>query len=271
MSFRHERRGNICLQNERRYRKIQSRAIILKVYDYSETSQIAAAYTEKLGRVQALAKGAYRLKGPFGGALEPLTLNNFNIVIKKNTSLYTLAGRKLLDPFRPLRENMNKLYPAMAGAEFILAASRENSPNPELFRMFAEFLETLSSKNGERVVLMSFLLKALESEGFSLVLDRCVECGKKHSEGGRYIVSALTGGMTCKSCASATGCSGTPLSGPGRKILLNLGRTRLAEVPRISVADNFYLEIRRTLLYYIKSVLERGLKTLEDSRGLGGI
>ncbi len=258
---------------------VKTRAIILKVYDYSETSQIAAAFSAEMGRVQVLAKGAKRPKGPFGGVLEPLTMNELGIITRRNTTLYTLSDRALVEPYRSIRRDLRKLYPAMAGAELILASAPEMVPNPELFSLFDEFLAVVSGQAGERLALMAFLLGALRAEGFAPVLDRCVVCGKKRFEKRSHVLSSTAGGVVCGKCRSPAGkVPEGPLMGAvmsvsdaSRRIMVQLARTKLRDAARIKVPDNFYLEIKGCLVYYIKSVIERGLRVLEESGGIGGL
>jgi DNA repair protein RecO (recombination protein O) len=245
---------------------IKTRAIILKVYDYSETSQIASVFTEDAGRVQILAKGAKRLKGPFHGPLEPVTLNRLAFIVKKTTTLYTLTERVLLDAYRPLRRDLGKLYPACAAVEIVLAITPEAVENKKLFSFFVEVLSVFSSAAGEKIVLLAFLLKVLSAEGFALETGRCMSCGRGRLGRGTVLLSAESGGVLCPACEKNAD-SGIRISSGARRIIVQLGRLPLREIPGIGVPRNFYLEIKRSLNYYIKSVLERSLRVLDEYKG----
>ena len=47
-------------------------ALVLKLVDFSETSLVVTLFTREFGKVQALAKGGRRPKGPFESALDLL-------------------------------------------------------------------------------------------------------------------------------------------------------------------------------------------------------
>ncbi|HKB17274.1 MAG TPA: DNA repair protein RecO, partial [Planctomycetota bacterium] len=47
-------------------------AIVLRRFEYGETSRIAHLLTRERGRISVLAKGAHREKSPFLGALDHL-------------------------------------------------------------------------------------------------------------------------------------------------------------------------------------------------------
>ncbi|MFP6673065.1 MAG: recombination protein O N-terminal domain-containing protein, partial [Pirellulaceae bacterium] len=46
----------------------KSRAIVLRLVDFSESSCVVTLFTDQLGKIAALAKGARRPKGPFESA-----------------------------------------------------------------------------------------------------------------------------------------------------------------------------------------------------------
>ena len=47
---------------------IRTRAIVLRLVDYRESDRIATLFTEALGRVGAIARGARKSQRRFGGA-----------------------------------------------------------------------------------------------------------------------------------------------------------------------------------------------------------
>ena len=52
----------------------KANAIVVRLVDFSETSQVVTLFTREFGKIGALAKGAHRQKGPFDSALDLLTL-----------------------------------------------------------------------------------------------------------------------------------------------------------------------------------------------------
>ena len=50
-------------------------AIVVRAYDFSETSRVVTLFTEEFGKITALAKGCKRPKSPFESALDVLTLS----------------------------------------------------------------------------------------------------------------------------------------------------------------------------------------------------
>lgn len=247
----------------------KTRAIILKTLDFSETSQIITTFTLQAGRLGLIAKGSRRLKGPFGGSLEPLTLNEIGYVARKTSSLATLTERKLLDDFRDVRTSMRKLYAASVAQEFLLATTQENLPDEKIFGLLETYLRALCASENERILMIAFLLKGLAYEGFTPSLRACAGCGCTTDSRKTHVFSATAGGVTCPKCRPRD--RSFDLSETGRKIMIKLLRSSLSEVAGIGVPWNFYLEIKNCLIYYIKSVIERGLRSLETSGGVSGL
>ena len=78
----------------------KSLAIVLRVVDFGETSAIVTLFTEELGKIGALAKGARRPKGPFESALDLLAVCRIVFLHKSSDALDLLTEAKLERRFR---------------------------------------------------------------------------------------------------------------------------------------------------------------------------
>src|SRR5919204_4608102 len=88
----------------------KSRAIVLKVIEFSETSCVLTLFTEDFGKVGALAKGARRPKGPFEGALDLLALVRIVFLHKSSEALDLLTEAKLERRFRSAHHDLSRPY-----------------------------------------------------------------------------------------------------------------------------------------------------------------
>ncbi|GHT26546.1 hypothetical protein FACS18942_04200 [Planctomycetales bacterium] len=66
-------------------------AIVIRCVDFSETSRILTLFTKKSGKIEALAKGGRRLKGPFDNALDLLARISVTFLQKKGDVLDLLT------------------------------------------------------------------------------------------------------------------------------------------------------------------------------------
>lgn len=71
--------------------RITEQAIVLRHWEFSETSQTVALFTRGFGMLRGLAKGARRERAPFSGGFEVLTRGEIGAILKPGTDLATLT------------------------------------------------------------------------------------------------------------------------------------------------------------------------------------
>ena len=77
----------------------QSDAIVLRIYEFMESSVVATVYTRDFGKVRGLAKGARRLKNPFENSLDLLVSNNLTFIKKNSEALDLFTKARLAKIF----------------------------------------------------------------------------------------------------------------------------------------------------------------------------
>src|SRR5215213_2767211 len=123
----------------------KSRAIVLKVVEFSESSCVVTLFTEDFGKIGALAKGARRPKGPFEGALDLLALIRIVFLHKSSEALDLLTEAKLERRFRAGQRSLARLYAGYYVAELLSELTESSDPHPALFHAADRALQTLDS------------------------------------------------------------------------------------------------------------------------------
>src|SRR5438309_3395609 len=121
----------------------KSRAIVLKVIEFSETSCVLTLFTEDFGKIGALAKGARRPKSPFEGALDLLALVRIVFLRKSGDSLDLLTEARLERRFRSGQRQLSRLYAGYYVAELLNELTDKGDPHPELFQAAEQTLLAL--------------------------------------------------------------------------------------------------------------------------------
>ena len=197
----------------------QSDAIVLRIYEFMESSVVATVYTRDFGKVRGLAKGARRLKNPFENSLDLLVSNNLTFIKKNSDALDLFTKAKLVRRFLPDAKNRRALYAAYYVVELLDLMTELYDPNPQLWRAADLALQGFGhgQRAGER--LFAFEAFLLDAFGEFPSTRHCVECGEELPLdrptlplGRPLVFDFIQGGVICKKCLAAgkgKGCGPT--------------------------------------------------------------
>ena len=99
-------------------------ALVLRKFEFGETSQVLHLLTRDRGRVHALAKGSLKAKSAFLGPLDVLELGEARLYPRKE-GLAILGGFERETAFPGVRKDLARLEAAFAALEVLSNASRE--------------------------------------------------------------------------------------------------------------------------------------------------
>lgn len=111
-----------------------TRGIVLKYYNYSESSIIAKIFTEEFGLQSYIIKGIHSKKSKTGLALfQPLTLIEFASNQKENKSIHHLTEPRVFFSYSHLYTDVTKRMLLIFLAELLYKSIKEESPDKALF------------------------------------------------------------------------------------------------------------------------------------------
>lgn len=175
----------------------KTRAIILRVVDFSESSCVVTALTREFGKISGLAKGARRPKSPFESALDVLAICRIVFLHKSSEALDLLTEAKLERRFRSATRDLSRLYAGYYVAELISELTDTGDPHPELFDAAESVLIALDGDGDLRRGVLRFEMTALRVLGHLPSLGECADCGKSIEIGRRVPFGLLAGGVLC--------------------------------------------------------------------------
>lgn len=171
--------------------------VVLRTIKLGEADRIATIATRSRGKVRAVVKGVRRTRSRWGARLEPLS-HVAMLCWSGRGELDVVNQAELLDSFRHLREDYDRLSTALSMLEAVDHVSQEGHANPRLYRMLVGALRTLDERGGP-LVLPAFYMKLLALEGAGPVLDSCAACGAP-AEDGLVAFDMGSGGALCRRC-----------------------------------------------------------------------
>ncbi len=182
---------------------IQSdQAIVLRLTDYSETSQIVSLCTARHGLVRLIAKGSRRgTSKRFAVGLDSLECGEVSYAPPRgDAQLGTLTEWVQRDVFAGLRRELARLYGGLYAAELVFALTEENDPHPELFAALRDTLAALAGAGDPVWLLAGFQADLLKALGYAPNLAQCVGCTRPRVRGAAAYFSATAGGLLCRDC-----------------------------------------------------------------------
>jgi DNA repair protein RecO (recombination protein O) len=238
-------------------------ALVLRVIDFSETSAVLTLFTRDFGKIQALAKGARRPKGPFESALDLLAVVRIVFLHKSSEALDLLTEAKLERRFRVGQAGLAGLNAAYYIAELLRELTHDNDPHPELFDAAQRALEALGSAKEDLPHVLSehvfrFEVFALTVLGHMPSLDACAECGRAIEPNGRVAFGHTAGGVLCPDCR------------PGHRNVVSLSPGAWAALRKLTSENNGEAiheierpvrgELRGVLNHYLAHLIGHALK-----------
>ncbi len=178
----------------------RTRALVLRTFDHGESDRLVHLYTEELGRVSAIAKGARRSRRRFPGTLEMFCVVDVRLVDPPRSSLMRLESAKLAHSFGGLVESLPRYAIACQLVELLDRLAPEREPAPDLLRFGIGVLDVLSESEPDWLLAVLVLSNTLARLGYRPQLQRCAVCGSELPGGGEVGFDPRQGGAVCPNC-----------------------------------------------------------------------
>lgn len=230
--------------------------IVIKRSNLGEADRILTIFTERFGKVKAIAKGSRKTTSKLAGSLEPYMLVDFELYEGK--TFYTVTGANVINNYPTVHTDLEKIAKVFYIGELIDKFLEEGQKNIPAFEMLTKALGFLE-ENKSDLVIRIFELKLVESSGFLPELRNCVHCREKLTAGNNFWDN-IEGGVICERCYLKFG-HGSLISDNAIKSL------RVIENEDFDLAVKFKPDIKirqelDTILgEYIDSILEREVKS----------
>lgn len=248
--------------------------VVLRTTPLRESDLLVALYTDSLGRVSAVARGARRSKVRFAGALSILVLGRFQLGRPPRGDLWSLEGADVVRDWTQLSSDVFAVAHASYVAELVGALLPLETPEPHALELIVGLWDSLAEHGPSPGALRSVELALLELAGHRPALERCAACDEADLASGA-VFDPQRGGAICRQCAATS-------RGPGIRPLDEATRAYLRTVlefespsaaraldldPRFAPADR--TAGRDALIAMLTSLIGKPLRSLEYIAKLG--
>ncbi len=178
---------------------VKTQGVVLRHYDYSENSLLVHFFTENMGKVKAMVKGAKKPKGRFFGRLELCSVAELVIRHHSRSDLHLLTGASLIDAMEPIRLDVAKFAHAMVILEVVDSAFEVESSNVLFYRDLTDGMRLICERPTDLWLCTLIHLRMLHSLGLLPAQDVCLECAQPLA--GSFYFSFRQGASLCKKCS----------------------------------------------------------------------
>ncbi|MGE5389671.1 MAG: DNA repair protein RecO [Deltaproteobacteria bacterium] len=230
----------------------RSRSIILKTIDYRDADKLVTLFSEKQGKIRAVARGVKKPASSLRVCLQPFC--HSHLYLSGGKELENITQGKLIDFFPNIREDIDLTLQVLYLMELLDKSLMDHMPLPALYSVTLEVLEYLDTHGWNPLAIRYFEASLLKYLGYQPLLDRCVNCG---SQGGKLqSFNLVRGGVMCPGCSEILS-SDFDFSGEALSILRLISNSDINTMHRIKASEGALKNLEFFLEKYLEYHLER--------------
>lgn len=170
-------------------------AIVVKATDYKEADKLVRLCSVEKGTLTATLKGCKKATAKLAFAGRPFLFGEF--ILTERSGRYTITGCSPVESYA----NIVSVTDFYAGAVVLELLDTFVTNGTEWSAQIVHALKALSALGDTHndSVLIAYILKAFEIEGYPLDFKTCVLCGNKPKN---FYFSFSDGGTVCENCTT---------------------------------------------------------------------
>lgn len=174
----------------------QTEAMILRRSNFGEADRLVTVFSDRYGKIRAVAKGIRRPAAKMAGSLELFSKTHLRLAQGKNLDIIVESNPSQLWP--GIRDNLDRIHLASYLCELIDKTTQESESHPSIYRLLVESLEFIDRADyvSNQLIADYFRLRLMRELGYEPMLDRC-SVGHEKLEPGGNSWSSSAGGLVC--------------------------------------------------------------------------
>ncbi len=237
---------------------IHTQGIVLKSFDFRETSRIATFFTRDRGKIKGILKGIRKDHRKFGSNLDKFSVNDVVYYQSRSSEIHLVSQCDLKAFFFPIRQDLKKTLATTYILELVDAMMPMEESHPEVYELMVNFLTGLETAPDISKLVHIFQIKILLLSGFKPHLDSCLVCGKKITTRARF--SSKSGGLICLTCPVQDETTSLVSQGTVASLLF-IERNDWTKCLCLGLGEGIRKELKFILNNFLVFHLERRLKS----------
>ena len=179
---------------------LTTQAVVLDSIPYQDSSLIIRLFTEELGKISIIVKGAKRRKNNISLITEPGNIISITLNYKSTKNLQIPSEIDLIYSPPEIRNNIKTLHYVMAIVSITDKCCHENEQISELFALLHFIISELSIFDNNELMLCFFLIHINRLFGFMIHSKECNICNDEIVSG--YVNSDYL--ICCNKCSGSS-------------------------------------------------------------------
>jgi DNA repair protein RecO (recombination protein O) len=243
----------------RREKTYRTEGVILRRSDFGEADRLLTMMTPHRGKIRGLAKGVRKPKSRKAGHVELLMRTDFFLAVGRSLDIITQA--QVIEPYRPLREDIRRITYGYYFSELVDRFMGENEENQAVYQLLCRGLGWLCTTRDFMRTARYFELHLLESVGYRPQLQQCVRCDGG-IESPPLFFSPAYGGVVCRRCGE--GAAEVHATSEGVIRTLHLFQRESYQTCLMQSIPRQVRESMEEIMHrYVTYLLERQLKSID--------
>lgn len=179
---------------------LTTKAVVLDSIPYQDYSLIIRLFTEDLGKISIIIKGAKKRKNNISLITEPGNIISITLNYKNIKNLQIPSEIDLLYSPPEIRDSIRKLHYVMAMVAITDKCCHENEKISELFNLLYFIINELSIFESDELMFCFFLVHVNRLFGFMIHCKECSICNNEINNG--YVNSDYL--ICCSQCSNSS-------------------------------------------------------------------
>jgi len=151
---------------------VHSPAVVLRRFSYSDTSIIARCFTQEMGKISFMVRGAKRKKSPQTAFYEPMSHLDLVFYYNERRDMQTVSKANFATTHKNIHGDLKRIAYGMAVVELTEKTITDYDPHSELFIELLNILHTIDTRAEQlNLVYWYYQIKLLTLLGFKPDLD----------------------------------------------------------------------------------------------------
>lgn len=237
---------------------IHTEGIVLKTFDFRETSRIVTFFTKNHGKVKGVMKGVRKDPGKFGSSVDKFSVNDIVYYQYSRSDLHLISQCDLTQYFFSIRQDYKRNMAANYMLELVDTVMPSEHPNKKVYRLMLDYLQELETTEDIDKLVHIFQIKILLLSGFRPHVEACVKCRK--TIGGKARFSLKSGGLICPECPTHE-TDFTTISKGTIASMLHIEQNEWLKSLRLGLTKTVRKELKYILNNFLVYHLGRKIKT----------